>query len=98
VVRRIDNGADAGNILWTREVEKIVFVSLINCESSIYSFDLKTKVLSVLLENEPTCVELLFMNEHNQVALSKTTYFPFSKSYWYLDLDLKEIISASPTQ
>ena len=30
----------------------------------------------------------------NQVALSKTTYHPLSKSYWYLDLGEGEVIPA----
>ncbi len=88
-----DYGVFAGNIIWTRTMEDIVFlVQSTSSLSSILYYDIETKTITTIVEKDPTFVELLFIDENNHVALSKTTYYPFSKSYWYLDLARKEFI------
>ncbi len=96
-VKQIDSGLFAGDILWTQSSNEILFVSLVNCESSVYQLKIKEDILSKLVNNDPSCISLLFKNEKHQIALSKSTYYPITKSYWYLDLFTKELTPILPT-
>jgi hypothetical protein len=93
----LDQGSDAGNTLWTPDSQGIVFVSLTNCESSVYFYDLKQRALSPLLAQDPACIELLSVNESAQIALLKSTQLPVSKTYWYLDPYTKTLLPIAPT-
>lgn len=93
-----DYGAVIGNMIWTHMVDGVVFLAQSTSSiSSILYYDIKTKTISIIIDKDPSLIELLFINENNQVALSKTTYYPFSKSYWYLDLSTKELIPVLPS-
>lgn len=93
-----DYGAVMGNMIWTHMMDGIVFLAQsTNSISSVLYYDLNTKTISIIADKDPSFIELLFINENNHVALSKTTYYPFSKSYWYLDLSTKELTPILPT-
>lgn len=83
---QVDDGLFAGNFLWSKSSEEVVFISIINCESSVYRLGLKSNSLSKLVNKDPSCIELLFENEKHQIAISKSNYYPLVKSYWYYDL------------
>jgi len=93
-----DHGPVIGNMIWTHTKDGIVFLAQsTNSISSVLYYDIETKTVSIITDKDPSFIELLFINKDNRVALSKTTYYPFSKSYWYLDLSTKEFIPISPT-
>ena len=94
---QVDDGLFAGNFLWSNSSDKVLFISIINCESSIYRLTLKTNSLSKLVNKDPSCIELLFENEEHKIALSKSNYYPHSKSYWYFNPITNEFIQIVPT-
>ena len=94
---QVDDGLFAGNFLWSNSSDEVLFISIINCESSIYHLTLKTNSLSKLVNKDPSCIELLFENEEHEIALSKSNYHPLSKSYWYFNLITNEFIQIAPT-
>lgn len=94
---QVNDGLFAGNFLWSKTSDKVIFISIINCESSIYHLTLKTNSLSKLVNKDPSCIELLFENEEHGIALSKSNYYPHSKSYWYFNLITNELIQIVPT-
>lgn len=94
---QVDNGLFIGNFLWSKSSNEVLFISIINCESSIYQLELKTNILSKLVDKDPSCIELLFENEEHQIALSKSNYYPHSKSYWYFNPITNEFTQIAPT-
>lgn len=97
LTNQVDDGLFAGNFLWSKSSDEVFFISIINCESSIYHLELKTNILSKLVDKDPSCIELLFENEEYQIALSKSNYYPHSKSYWYFNLIKNEFMQITPT-
>ncbi len=95
LIKQVDNGLFAGNFLWSKSSEEVSFISIVNCESSVYRLELKTNTLSKLVDKDPSCIELLFENEEHQIALSKSNYYPLLKSYWYYDLLKDKFIPVS---
>jgi hypothetical protein len=91
-----DYGIAIGNMIWTQEMDGIVFAAESNSSiSSILYYDVKKKSIKTVVDKDPSFIELLFIDENNRVALSKTAYYPFSKSYWYFDLSTNELIPIS---
>lgn len=87
-----DYGIVIGNMIWTQKMDGIVFAAESTSSiSSILLFDMKTKTIEIIVDKDPSFIELLFIDEDNRVALSKITYYPFSKSYWYLNISTKEL-------
>lgn len=91
----IDHGSATGNLIWTPGSQGVAFVSITNCESSVYFYDLKKEILSTLL-TDPACIELLSVNENDLVALSKYSDQPLTKTYWNLDPYTKTLIPVLP--
>lgn len=94
---QVDGGLFIGNFLWSKSSDEVFFISIINCESSIYHLELRINILSKLVDKDPSCIELLFENEEHQIALSKSNYYPHSKSYWYFNLIKNEFMQITPT-